>query len=115
MGNFSRTAWHYFSEMQGAASATVGGSTVVWTSSSYGPIGDSHLHVVRAPPSSTIDLVKEKVNVFRFPPGLEDLHIERWTAGYGYMWDGHRIRHETGVRHAPRIFPSLKGRFFFEK
>jgi hypothetical protein len=86
MGNFSRTAWHYFSEMQGAASATVGGSTVVWTSSSYGPIGDSHLHVVRAPPSSTIDLVKEEVNIFRFPPGLEDLHIERWTAGDRYMW-----------------------------
>ena len=86
MGNFSRTAWHYFSEMQGAASATVGGSTVVWTSSSYGPIGDSHLHVVRAPPSSTIDLVKEEVIIFRFPPGLEDLHIERWTAGDRYMW-----------------------------
>ena len=86
MGDSSRPAWHYFSEMQGAASATVGGSRFVWTSSSYGPIGDSHLHVVRAPPSSTIDLVAEEVKVYRFPPGLEDLHIEPRTADDRYMW-----------------------------
>ena len=41
-GEYSR-AWHYFSEMQGAASATVGDATVVWISSSYG-----HLYAFRA-------------------------------------------------------------------
>jgi len=41
--------WHYISEMQGAASAIVGDSAVVWVSSSYGPIGDSHLHLIRSP------------------------------------------------------------------
>jgi len=81
-GEYSR-AWHYFSEMQGAASVTVSDATVVWISSSYG-----HLHAVCAPLArpASVDLVKEEVNIFRFPPGLEDLHIERWTVGDRYMW-----------------------------
>ncbi|KAL3823159.1 hypothetical protein ACHAXA_010415 [Cyclostephanos tholiformis] len=85
--------WHYFSEMQGAASAIVGNATVVWISSSYGPIGDSHLHVVRDPlvrgghlPDCAVDLVMEDVKIFRLPPGLEDLHIERRTGDNRYMW-----------------------------
>ena len=85
--------WHYFSEMQGAASATVDNATVIWVSSSYGPIGDSHLHVVRAPlvkgghlPGDGMDLVLGDVKIFRFPPGLEDLHIERRTSDQRYMW-----------------------------
>ena len=73
--------WNYFSEMQGAVSAKINNSTIIWISSSYGPIANSHLHVVNASTSFTgdcpnIDLNKDEVQTFQFPPGLEDLHIE---------------------------------------
>ena len=73
--------WNYFSEMQGAVSASIYNSTIIWVSSSYGPIANSHLHVVNASTSFTgdcpnIDLNKDEVQIFQFPPGLEDLHIE---------------------------------------
>jgi len=96
------TCWHYFSEMQGAASARVGNSTIVWVSSSYGPIADSHLHVVNTSSSFTgvcpeIDnIVLGEVPILRFPPGLEDLHIEQ-TEDCRYMW----MATEFGTR---RIF-----------
>jgi hypothetical protein len=58
------------------------------------PIGDSHLHLVRSPVlagggrpgGGAIDLVADEVTIFRFPPGLEDLHIERRTADDRCMW-----------------------------
>jgi hypothetical protein len=86
--------WHYISEMQGAVSAIVGDFAVVWVSSCYGPIGDSHLHLVRShilagggrSGGGAIDLVADEVKIFRFPPGLEDLYIERRTADDRYMW-----------------------------
>jgi len=73
--------WNYFSEMQGAVSASINNSTIIWISSSYGPIANSHLHVVNASTSFTgdcpnIDINKDEVQIFQFPPGLEDLHIE---------------------------------------
>jgi len=76
--------WHYFSEMQGAASAIVGNMTRVWVSSSYGAVADSHLHVIDISPSSTLVRV-EDATIFRFPPGLEDLHIEQSEADR-FMW-----------------------------
>jgi hypothetical protein len=85
--------WHYFSEMQGATSAIVNNVTRVWVSSSYGPIADSHLHVVDVAPNATLDClgasdivhVVEDATIFRYPPGLEDLHIEQLSADR-YMW-----------------------------
>jgi hypothetical protein len=83
----SCTSRHYFSEMQGAASAIVGNLTRIWVSSSYGPVGDSHLHVVRISPSSTLEcrLDVQDITTFHFPPGLEDLHIEH-THRERNMW-----------------------------
>ncbi|KAL7555098.1 hypothetical protein ACHAWF_018710 [Thalassiosira exigua] len=88
--NGTSTCWHYFSEMQGATSAKVGTDTIIWVSSSYGPLGESHLHVVRASsavnyecPLNDIDL--ESVRILSFPPGLEDLHIEQTERGR-YLW-----------------------------
>lgn len=86
--------WHYFSEMQGAASARVDSDTIVWISSSYGPMADSHLHVVNMTnftgecPSkqSDDDLVDlDGVTIYNFPPGLEDLHIELFEENR-FMW-----------------------------
>ncbi|KAL7431661.1 hypothetical protein ACHAXH_003598 [Discostella pseudostelligera] len=84
--------WHYFSEMQGAASAIVDNVTRVWVSSSYGAVADSHLHVVDISPSSTLDclgagdiLQVGDATILRFPPGLEDLHIEQ-SESDRYMW-----------------------------
>ena len=91
VSNNTVSCWHYFSEMQGAVSAKVDNATIVWVSSSYGPIADSHLHVVHAMPSFTgecpviDDIVLDEVPIFRFPPGLEDLHIEQ-TEGKRFMW-----------------------------
>ena len=64
--------------MQGAASATVGDSNVVWASSSYGPIRDSHLQLLRAAlkrPAST-NILAGEVRIFGFPLGLEKLYVE---------------------------------------
>lgn len=86
--NSTEPCWHYFSEMQGAVSARVDNSTIVWVSSSYGPIADSHLHVVRAPTSFNGEcpgVNLDEVSIFQFPPGLEDLHIEE-TEVRRYMW-----------------------------
>ncbi|KAL7541002.1 hypothetical protein ACHAXR_010545 [Thalassiosira sp. AJA248-18] len=88
--NVTDTRCHYFSEMQGAVSARVGNNTLVWVSSSYGPIGDSHLHLVNAsssecPQMSLDGSVLDEVAVLRYPPGLEDLHIERMKE-MRYMW-----------------------------
>jgi len=89
-GSSESCDWNYFSEMQGAVSASVANSTIVWVSSSYGPIADSHLHVVNASTSFTgecpyMDIDLDRVPIFKFPPGLEDLHIE--TANdERYMW-----------------------------
>ncbi|KAL3760078.1 hypothetical protein ACHAWU_006626 [Discostella pseudostelligera] len=84
--------WHYFSEMQGAASAIVGNMTRVWVSSSYGAGADSHLHVIDISPLSKLeclgahDIVRvEDATIFRFPPGLEDLHIKQSEADR-FMW-----------------------------
>lgn len=88
--NRTVSCWHYFSEMQGAASARVDDSRVIWVSSSYGPIAKSHLHVITAPASFTgqcpgIEANLEQVFILDFPPGLEDLHIEESKGGRG-MW-----------------------------
>jgi hypothetical protein len=87
--------WHYFSEMQGAASARIGNDTILWVSSSYGPIADSHLHVINMTSTFTGECLRSqqlddivdmmKVTIFRYPPGLEDLHIEQFD-GVRYMW-----------------------------
>ena len=82
--------WHYFSEMQGAVSASVGNGTIIWISSSYGPIADSHLHVVNASSSfigecPQMDFALDEIPIFQFPPGLEDLHIEQ-TTNERLMW-----------------------------
>ena len=89
----SCSQWHYFSEMQGAASAFVNNATQVWVSSSYGSIAASHLHVVEISPNSTLECLGANDNVrvedatlFRFPPGLEDLHIEQLSEAERYMW-----------------------------
>jgi hypothetical protein len=96
-GGDIRVPGHYVSEMQGAVfrhrSAI---SPVVWVSRLLrpDPIGGSHLHLVRSPVlagggrpgGGAIDLVADEVKIFRFPPGLEDLHIERRTADDRYMW-----------------------------
>lgn len=85
------SCWHYFSEMQGAVSARVGNNTIVWVSSSYGPIANSHLHVVNASSSFIGEcpemngIVLDEVPILQFPPGLEDLHIEQ-TEDARYMW-----------------------------
>ena len=83
--------WHYFSEMQGAVSASVGNGTIIWISSSYGPIADSHLHVVNASSSfieecpQIVDIALDEIPIFQYPPGLEDLHIEQ-TSNARLMW-----------------------------
>jgi hypothetical protein len=82
--DLNMSCWHYFSEMQGATSARVHNDTIVWVSSSYGPLADSHLHVVNVSTftgdcsSSNLDgLVQlDRVTAYKHPPGLEDLHIE---------------------------------------
>ena len=88
------SCWHYFSEMQGAVSARVGNDTIVWVSSSYGPIAESHLHVVNmsAFASKCIESqstnsfsVLDQVTIYRYPPGLEDLHIEQLNDDR-FMW-----------------------------
>ena len=90
------SCWHYFSEMQGAASVKINGDTFVFVSSSYGPIADSHLHVIHMSSSfpgndcsndTQLDDIVElrKVNVYSFPPGLEDLHIES-SGVERYIW-----------------------------
>ena len=87
----SSSCWHYFSEMQGAVSARIHNNTIVWVSSSYGPIADSHLHVVDVSSSFTgecsqldsIDM--NEVPILRYPPGLEDLSVEQIN-DERYMW-----------------------------
>eukprot|EP00578_Thalassiosira_sp_NH16_P002906 CAMPEP_0181136592 /NCGR_PEP_ID=MMETSP1071-20121207/33257_1 /TAXON_ID=35127 /ORGANISM="Thalassiosira sp., Strain NH16" /LENGTH=338 /DNA_ID=CAMNT_0023223295 /DNA_START=385 /DNA_END=1402 /DNA_ORIENTATION=+ len=86
----THSCWHYFSEMQGAVSATVGNSTIVWVSSSYGAIAHSHLHIVNASTPFERgclggDIVLDDVPVLRFPAGLEDLHIEE-SEDKRYIW-----------------------------
>ena len=82
--------WSYFSEMQGAASAKFDNASMIWTSSSYGPISNSHLHVVNVSSSFTpadcpkIDM--DNVTTYILPPGLEDLHIEQTQDGRRFMW-----------------------------
>jgi hypothetical protein len=81
--------------MQGAASARIGNDTILWVSSSYGPIADSHLHVINMTSTFTGECLRSqqlddivdmmKVTIFRYPPGLEDLHIEQFD-GVRYMW-----------------------------
>ena len=44
--NSSSLCWHYFSEMQGAVSAEINGDMFVFVSSSYGPMANSHLHMI---------------------------------------------------------------------
>mmetsp|Transcript_8700 Transcript_8700/g.14289 ORF Transcript_8700/g.14289 Transcript_8700/m.14289 type:complete len:477 (+) Transcript_8700:37-1467(+) len=91
---------HYFPEMQGAVSLNWEDTTVVWTSSSYGAVSNSHLHTFRATPFGkgcpNIDLEEAtKVNTNLFPPGLEDLHIEEATRSKArFMW----MQTEFGVR-----------------
>ena len=85
---------NYFSEMQGAVSARVDNNTIVWVSSSYGPIAESHLHVVnmssiasKCMQSHQTDYFAEldQITIFRYPPGLEDLHIEQ-LSDERFMW-----------------------------
>ena len=72
-------------------SARVNSNTVVFVSSSYGPIADSHLHMVNVPSSfsgecsqiGSIDL--NEVPILRYPPGLEDLSVEQ-IKDERYMW-----------------------------
>ena len=45
------------------------------------------------------------------PAGPGGLAHRAAGCGRSVHVDGHRIRHEEGVRHAPRISPSLKGEF----
>lgn len=69
-------------EMQGATSVRFQNRTLVLTSSSYGAIAPSHLHLLETSadlgngecPSQ--DRAKRQIT-FRLPPGLEDLHTER--------------------------------------
>ena len=91
----SLSCWHYFSEMQGAASLKFNNRTLIFISSSYGPIADSHLHVVNM--SSTFidecsqsqhmnDFDLSKVRIYNYPPGLEDLHKEHLEEQGLYIW-----------------------------
>jgi hypothetical protein len=93
---------HYFPEMQGAVSLSVQNETVIWVSSSYGAVFDSHLHSFRTAPFDgscpSVDLGLTKVTTYIFPPGLEDLHIEeRMSPQRSFMW----LQTEFGTR---RVF-----------
>jgi hypothetical protein len=81
----------FYSELQGAAAATVSGSRVLWTSSSYGSSHTSHLHVSDitaldcASSGSTWD--NKAFRTIEYPPGLEDLHVTSpSTAGEQFLW-----------------------------
>ncbi|KAK1737632.1 hypothetical protein QTG54_011918 [Skeletonema marinoi] len=90
---------HYFPEMQGAVSLNWEDTTVIWTSSSYGAVSNSHLHAFRTAPFGEgcpdVDLGATKVNTYLLPPGLEDLHIEEAKSSNArFMW----MQTEFGVR-----------------
>lgn len=83
------TSCEFFSEMQGAASVNVGNGTILWVSSSYGPVAQSHLHVVQMPTDGECPDIIEMISgmpIFRLPPGLEDLHIEQQIDGSHHLW-----------------------------
>lgn len=99
LNNSSSSCWHYFSEMQGAVSAEINGDMFVFVSSSYGPMANSHLHLINVSSSSSLftgdcsndtqldDSIIELSNVYTYlyPPGLEDLHIESLNSER-FMW-----------------------------
>lgn len=90
---------HFFPEMQGAVSMNWENTTVVWTSSSYGAVSNSHLHSFKITPFGkgcpNINLGAAKVTTNLFPPGLEDLHIEEANGSKArLMW----MQTEFGVR-----------------
>ncbi len=91
---------HYFPEMQGAVSMNWENKTVVWTSSSYGAVSNSHLHTFKTTPFGkgcpNIDLGAAKVTTYLLPAGLEDLHIEEAnnSSKARFMW----MQTEFGVR-----------------
>lgn len=89
---------HYFPEMQGAVSLNWEDMTVVWTSSSYGAVSNSHLHAFRTAPFGKgcpdVDLGATTTK-YIFPPGLEDLHIEEAINSKArFMW----MQTEFGTR-----------------
>lgn len=68
----------FFSEMQGAALSSTTGTTVLWTSSSYGSSHSSHLHITDIGNSFVCSGTSTVTPGFRqivYPPGLEDIHI----------------------------------------
>ena len=87
---------HYFPEMQGAVSVKNHDKTVIWTSSSYGAVLNSHLHTFRT--TQPIDRECPEIleqNTYLFPPGLEDLHIEDTISPRNrFMW----MQTEFGTR-----------------
>eukprot|EP00984_Skeletonema_dohrnii_P005936 scaffold2109_cov111-Skeletonema_dohrnii-CCMP3373.AAC.1 len=85
--------------MQGAVSLNWEDTTVIWTSSSYGAVSNSHLHEFRTAPFGEgcpdVDLGAAKVSTYLLPPGLEDLHIEEAKSSNArFMW----MQTEFGVR-----------------
>lgn len=81
VGNVSSSSPYcapFFSEMQGAASSSASGTSVLWTSSSYGSSHSSHLHITNLGTSfecSGTSSAPAPFKEFTYPPGLEDIHI----------------------------------------
>ena len=82
--------------LQGAVSVKNHDKTVIWTSSSYGAVLNSHLHTCRT--TQPIDRECPEIleqNTYLFPPGLEDLHIEDTISPRNrFMW----MQTEFGTR-----------------
>ena len=78
---FSNVCGPFFSEMQGAASGSVAGFNrpVLWSASSYGRNGISHLHITTFNRDSCSNRGPQmgETSVVTYPPGLEDIHISK--------------------------------------
>lgn len=97
----------FFSEMQGALSATMADDYVLWSSSSYGSSHDSHLHIAtllndKCDSSSNISKTFRTVV---FPPGLEDLHRSGANSPYtDYIWSLTEFGSNDGNGNTRRVF-----------
>jgi hypothetical protein len=115
VGSDSPTCAPFFSEMQGVASGirdeTDRDKSVVWASSSYGSSHISHLHVT----SLDVDQCMEGASfnssyrVITYPPGLEDLHVARFSPQEGaepstFLWAATEFGTKDGTGNKRAVF-----------
>mmetsp|Transcript_26396 Transcript_26396/g.49518 ORF Transcript_26396/g.49518 Transcript_26396/m.49518 type:complete len:364 (+) Transcript_26396:40-1131(+) len=97
----------FFSEMQGAQSATMADEYVLWSSSSYGSSHESHLHIATLP-DDKCDSSSNVSKTFRtvvYPPGLEDLHRSSASSPYAdYVWSLTEFGSNDGSGNTRRVF-----------